>query len=666
METPVQEVLQDAELGSGFEGILADDLEVKPEYEEAVAAVLGERLQALRFAPGADVAAVLAKLRSHPGRHLCQLEIYAREPRWDTGVALTQVLGMSATLQGMADGVYLVEDVVPYMSQTLPPGVVLVTAAGEILTWQGKVVLGQKNGSSTALLQHRRRIAELEHSSNGLRKQVKEQEANLEYVRNLYAKAEAAHAEQQYECERLHMCKKEAQHNLYRLKQQAESLEREQLRHEKQQQQSTQRLDSLQRDELTLLEQQELTLTQEIDAIQKQVAETEQKWEEARADMQGQQQRTAEQSSANAVASEQFRSLCNDIKHVERDITRQEKRQELLRQRQKELDTEVVALERQERELCTRTEVLLQKLRASKKSVTQAHQDMDRRNESLQHAEQNEREQRTALFRERQKLDSTTLELEHNAEDVARQQQWLEQTYAVKLEEQTTRQKPLPDDAQARIKRLQRRIDDFGEVNLLAVEEYDALSARHTFLLEQQEDLLQSIDDLRKAIAQINRKSRSRFKKTFSQINEQFMYVFPRLFSGGNAKLVLTDPEDMLATGIDIEARPPGKKLQNVNLLSGGEKALTAVALIFAIFQIKPSPFCILDEVDAPLDHANIGRFNAVVREMATTSQFVIITHNTRTMEIADTLYGVTMEEPGVSRLVSVDMSTYAATDKRD
>ncbi|MDD2539915.1 MAG: chromosome segregation protein SMC, partial [Desulfuromonadaceae bacterium] len=151
-----------------------------------------------------------------------------------------------------------------------------------------------------------------------------------------------------------------------------------------------------------------------------------------------------------------------------------------------------------------------------------------------------------------------------------------------------------------------------------------------------------------------NRTTRQRFQETYNLINAKFQEVFPRLFCGGRAELHLTDEENLLETGIDIIVQPPGKKLQNVTLLSGGEKALTAVALIFSIFLIKPTPFCLLDEVDAPLDDANIGRFNEMVREMSAISQFIIITHNKATMQVADTLYGITMEEPGASRVVSV------------
>lgn len=203
---------------------------------------------------------------------------------------------------------------------------------------------------------------------------------------------------------------------------------------------------------------------------------------------------------------------------------------------------------------------------------------------------------------------------------------------------------------------LQKQVDEFGEVNLTAIDEYQELEQRHTFLAEQKSDLEESLQSLQQAIQRINRTTRKRFAETFEQVNEKFKEIFPRLFCGGKAELKLTNEDDLLETGLDIVVQPPGKKLQNVSLLSGGEKALTAVALIFSIFLIKPSPFCLLDEVDAPLDDANIGRFNELIREMSAFSQFILITHSKTTMAVADTLYGVTMEEPGVSKLVSVKL----------
>ncbi len=209
----------------------------------------------------------------------------------------------------------------------------------------------------------------------------------------------------------------------------------------------------------------------------------------------------------------------------------------------------------------------------------------------------------------------------------------------------------------ARQSDLERLIGEMGEVNLMAIDEYRELEERFNFLISQRDDLEESLKALQQAIQRINRTTRKRFLETFQLVNTKFREIFPRLFCGGSAELRLTDENDLLETGIDIVVQPPGKKLQNVTLLSGGEKALTAVALIFSIFLIKPSPFCLLDEVDAPLDDANIGRFNDIVREMTAASQFIVITHNKTTMAVADTLYGVTMEEPGVSKLVSVKLN---------
>jgi chromosome segregation protein len=223
----------------------------------------------------------------------------------------------------------------------------------------------------------------------------------------------------------------------------------------------------------------------------------------------------------------------------------------------------------------------------------------------------------------------------------------------------------IPDESvRARMDELLRLVERMGEINLTAIEEYEEQSKRHEYLSAQKRDLEQALDQLDKAIRRMNRESKRLFREAFDAINERFKVVFPRLFGGGRAELVLTHPEDLLESGIDIIAQPPGKKLGSIDLMSGGEKALTAVSLIFSIFQYKPSPFCLLDEVDAPLDEANIGRYCEAVRAMTKHSQFILITHNKRTMQMADVLYGVTMETPGVSKLVSVELRP--AARKRD
>ena len=201
---------------------------------------------------------------------------------------------------------------------------------------------------------------------------------------------------------------------------------------------------------------------------------------------------------------------------------------------------------------------------------------------------------------------------------------------------------------------MRTRLDAMGPVNMMALEEYKETSERHTFLETQRRDLLESIENTQATIKEIDIFSRQKFEEAFGKINDNFQTTFKKLFGGGNAFMRLTDEENSAESGIDVVASPPGKKLQNVLLLSGGEKALTALSLLVGIFQYQPSPFCILDEVDAPLDEANIGRFTELVKEMSVQTQFVLITHSKKTMSIAPVLYGVTMQEPGVSKLVSV------------
>jgi chromosome segregation protein len=216
---------------------------------------------------------------------------------------------------------------------------------------------------------------------------------------------------------------------------------------------------------------------------------------------------------------------------------------------------------------------------------------------------------------------------------------------------------PASSEQEARVQDLRRQIERMGEINLTAIEEAEALKTRCEFLTQQHADLESAMALLTAAIDKIKRASRRRFREAFDAINERFQEVFPRMFGGGRAFLQLTNEDDLLETGVDIVAHPPGKKVfENIDLMSGGEKALTAVSLLFAIFLVKPSPYCVLDEVDAPLDEANLGRFNQAVRDMTDRSQFILVSHSRRTMENADRLCGVTMEEPGVSKLVAVNL----------
>ena len=260
----------------------------------------------------------------------------------------------------------------------------------------------------------------------------------------------------------------------------------------------------------------------------------------------------------------------------------------------------------------------------------------------------------------RQNLETARLqqqEIQLNARNIQRQVEELDADVNELVES-------LPEDAdpeawETELENLQIRITRLEPVNLAAIQEFEEERKRKDYMDEQNDDLCKALQTLENAIAKIDRKTRTRFKDTFEKVNKGVQELFPRLFGGGHAYLELTG-EDLLTTGVTIMAQPPGKRVSSLHLLSGGEKALTAVAFVFAIFRLNPAPFCMLDEVDAPLDDANVARFCSLVQEMSDTVQFVFVTHNKITMEMAHQMSGVTMSEPGVSRLVQVDVNEAA------
>jgi chromosome segregation protein len=219
----------------------------------------------------------------------------------------------------------------------------------------------------------------------------------------------------------------------------------------------------------------------------------------------------------------------------------------------------------------------------------------------------------------------------------------------------------VPEGLEKEIRRLRNQLKYMGSVNPNAPQEYDELKARHTFLTEQATDAQHAIEKLNVAISELDQIMREKFQETFKAVNVEFTKFFTILFNGGTARLELTNPEDITATGIDVVARPPGKRSAHLAMLSGGERALTATALLFAILKVSPTPFCVLDEVDAALDEANVARFRDALRTLTAGTQFIVITHNRTTMESADAVYGITMSEDGVSQAISFRLESEKA-----
>jgi chromosome segregation protein len=371
------------------------------------------------------------------------------------------------------------------------------------------------------------------------------------------------------------------------------------------------------------------------------------------------QARHAEAMSALAALRERMAAAESDCRRLEGDLVELEQRIAAARARatetaarRNELVAELADVER------LLAEALIERDRVSGETATAEERVRESRGgiESREHGLKERRRERDVL---RDALSEVEVERARTGSDLDHLARECQQAVGLPAAEAAAAlaEEDLAQDQEAlaaQVTELREKLERMGEVNVLAVEQAQEHEERHAFLTAQRQDLLDSIAELDHAIRKIDKASRERFQEAFQVINQHFGETFKQLFGGGTAGLSLLDEEDLLESGIDIMAQPPGKRLQNVLLLSGGEKALTAIALLFAIFQYKPSPFCILDEVDAPLDDANIGRFVKMLDGLKQQTQFVLITHSRKTMSIADQLYGVTMEEPGVSKLVSV------------
>jgi chromosome segregation protein len=665
----VKTLLSDAQHKTRIKGLVADILEVPARYEAAMEAVLGDRVQALVPDTLENVREALAYLRDNEGRctFLLPDSPSAAVPKVSGGKPLADLLtgrtGFQDAVSRLLSGVYLVEDLDGYFARELPFGVTLVTEDGHVLTHRGEVTGGGRQALDQGLLHKKREMKELTKQVKSLDAEVARLNKRRDAVREAEHKTESAlrQAEQDLHQQEIRVVDSRKdldgllQENA-RLQERIEvlNLEEEQLHEERETLQRTLQ-ESYSSRESNEHEKRELeALVANLQGALQELRETS---DQARKAVTGLKVNLASLREREEGSRNALERLVNT-----RDELRL--RQEMLKQDAVEAVEQQGRLCSESEELKVEMEVLYHKRVEQEKIVAglrerfeESRQDIERRETELKQFRARAQQLREELSSRQLQNRELELEIEHT------RQAFLERYRLDLAAPEVAGQFDVEfEEAPAGERReyLQKRIEDIGEVNLMAIDEFQELEERYVFLTEQQEDLNASLEGLQSAIAKINRTTRKRFRETFDLVNARFRELFPQLFNGGQAELRLTDENDLLETGIEVVAQPPGKKLQNVTLLSGGEKALTAVAMIFSIFQIKPSPFCLLDEVDAPLDDANIGRFNDIVSKMAETSQFIIITHNKRTMEIADNLYGITMEEPGVSKLVSVCMKEVA------
>jgi chromosome segregation protein len=374
-------------------------------------------------------------------------------------------------------------------------------------------------------------------------------------------------------------------------------------------------------------------------------------------------QQHREQAHQLAIRVEGLKTRLSGLQH---NIQRMEQAQTAQQQRKQELETLLSQSSEPTEQLEAELKVLLQQRLNTEEALTEARRKVEGINHTLRTLEQqrSETEQKSQSIRSKlEKLRLDSQETRVRSKTILEQ---LEETgfeleaVLETLKQLETEENPATSKQwETKLAEVAQKISRLGPINLAAIDEYKEQLQRKEYLDEQDRDVTAALEILEQAIAKIDKETRTRFKDTYDHVNTRIKEMFPRLFGGGTAYLEMTG-DDLLSTGVAIMARPPGKRISNIHLMSGGEKALTAVALVFAIFELNPAPFCMLDEVDAPLDEANVGRFCQLVKEMSSRVQFIFITHNKTTMEISEHLSGVTMRESGVSRLVSVDVAEAA------
>ncbi|MFH2012351.1 MAG: chromosome segregation protein SMC [Pseudomonadota bacterium] len=658
---------------NGIYGLVADIIETAPKYETALEAILGEKLQYIIVKSQNEGVEAIEYLKEQAAGRSSFIPLKLRESKPSSSAAysaeanytpLTSVVKAREGFYKIADyllaNVLVVEDFNKAMKLWENNGFTgtLVTLDGDVIDSCGVLTGGSKSAVSSGVLQKKREIRELKKLTESLRekhskvekgyKQIVEKMSSIQkhiekLNHELYTgNVNTINLENEY---------RQIRSELSRFKENIEILnyERDQLQGEKE---KTKVEISSKREkfqELTSLKDEKEKLVVSIQEEEKKIKE---KIDGLRANLTNSKIKiTSLKEKLNSTDSN-----INRLKSYREGLIKgvEEKRRE-----SEESEKECIKISERIEDSKNNLEELLQlhedvhdSLNIKKAETEEDAEDLRKKESSLK-----------TYLREQEdlhkKLNDLNLKSVEIGIKISHLKDRVEEKYRIKLDSMTSLSvSEVPgEELREKLTYLKESLENMGDVNLLSISEYEELKERYEFLISQQADLNQSLESLQKTIQKINRVTKKKFNETFLAVNGKFKEIFPRLFRGGMGELVLTDEDNLLETGIEIVAQPPGKKLQNINLLSGGEKALATVALIFSMFTIKPSPFCLLDEVDAALDDANINRFNELLLETSKNSQFILVTHNKKTMEIADTLIGVTMETPGVSKLVSVKMN---------
>ena len=639
---------------------LADIFEIEHEYEKAIESVLSEKVNSFILSSYDDIENAVMRLKEKGlGRtsfipvHPPSQGFNADAPEDVMGKALDFVRTKEEFLniaQNILANVFIVKDIRTGL-RLISSGhrSLYVTREGEVIEPSGAVIAGEIKGVfkrkreireiESAREETRTKIHQLQTSLTAGQQGIESKEVELKNIETAITDKEKEISIMKLTSENYREEKERRSRKLAYL-----SLEIEQIAREKA---SVEKLLNEKEEEIRLVESKKAGTERSGSSLQEEISRKRLNLDEYRSEV-------TDIRLAITSFRERLEAVSKEKENISRELDENKQKMAFLAEEVSSTKIRIQHREEETAEIELQIKGLVAEADRYKKDVSERKEVIDAENEELLTADHELKE----IRKEVESLSTRIAELEiqkaeHNVKMETLREQ-IYQNYGLAID--TLETEPLTAEDEERLVDLRSKINELGQVNIGTIEEYEELRSRYEFLKNQQEDLDKSIAELEEAIAKINVTTRKKLREAFEALRTKFAEVFESLFSGGRAELVMTDENNILETGIDIIAQPPGKRLQNINLLSGGEKTLTALSLLFASFLIKPTPLCILDEADSALDEVNTDKFSNMVKDFSKGTQFIVVTHNRNTMGVADYIYGITMEEAGVSKVISMQL----------
>lgn len=673
----VRLVLQHKQQLSGIVGAVAELIDVPSSFTLAIKTALGGAAQHVIVENEHDARQAITYLKKQRGGRATFLPLTTIKPRQLPAHVLSQAaavdgfLGIASeqvtfpaevqtVVHNLLGTILLAKDLTSAnaIAQTIRYQYRVVSLEGDVMNAGGSMTGGaNKRGNQGSLFSQNQELKQLTAEYEQADQQLQNQEKIVQELQTKVADLSQKQEKLRTQNEQLRFEEQEITNQLQNITNDLARFEKEKQLSNFETRELQQFIETYQKQQAELtarqkeIEQQRQQIDEEIKSLNQESDQMEKKRSQVQA-------RKAQEQADLAVLKEQFNHLQIQLRGARVQKNEALERQTSLEQQLATLtadfsDHEITeeSLASQITELAQQREELQAELVAVKEQRERTQKEIDQLETVLAEKNQQQKQQLTEQSKLEVQKDRAEMLLDH-------QLSYLQTEYQISFEKAVTDYQPTSDIVSSRTKVavLKEQIADLGPVNIRSIEQFEQVNERHTFLATQRDDLLSAKNQLFETMEEMDAEVRARFKEVFEAIRQEFKVVFPNMFGGGRAELVLTDPSDLLKTGIEIEVQPPGKKLQSLSLLSGGERALTAIALLFSIIRVCPVPFCILDEVEAALDEANVKRFGRYLSDFQDDTQFIVVTHRKGTMVAADVLYGVTMQESGVSKIVSVRM----------